>query len=121
MQLILEKGSEPIDCDGLGWIEGEVKKLSNLSLRVPHLGWNDVKVLNDKYYEGINDFNFYFIHSYHTILKNTSEIDSTVNYGLDIVASIQKENIFATQFHPEKSQNSGLSLLKNFFTNNVKE
>jgi imidazole glycerol-phosphate synthase subunit HisH len=121
MQLIMEKGSEPSDCEGLGWIKGEVVKISNLNLRVPHLGWNNVKVLNSKYYENISDMNFYFIHSYHAILKNIREIDSTVFYGSDIVASIQKENIFATQFHPEKSQKSGLTLLKTFFENNVKK
>ena len=114
MQLILEKGSEPTECDGLGWIEGEVKKISNVNLRIPHLGWNDIKVINENYYQNIHDLNFYFIHSYHTVLKNKSEIDSIVNYGSDMVSSIQKENIFATQFHPEKSQNSGLTLIKNF-------
>lgn len=118
MQLIMEKGYEPIECKGLNWIEGEVKKISNQNLRVPHLGWNDLKVLNSKYYENSRDLNFYFIHSYHAILKNSFDIAATVNYGFDMVASIQKGNIFATQFHPEKSQNSGLSLLKTFFEYN---
>ena len=121
MQLILEKGSEPEECEGLGWIEGEVKKISNVNLSIPHLGWNDIKVINENYYQNIHDLNFYFIHSYQAILKNKSEIDSIVNYGSDIVSSLQKENIFATQFHPEKSQNSGLTLMKNFFEKNVKE
>jgi imidazole glycerol-phosphate synthase subunit HisH len=121
MQLIFEKGSEPIECEGLGWIEGEVKKISNENLRIPHLGWNDINVINKNYYQNIHDLNFYFIHSYQAVLKNKSEIDSIVNYGSDIVSSLQKENIFATQFHPEKSQISGLTLMKNFFQKNVKE
>ena len=115
MQLIFEKGSEPHECDGLGWIKGEVKKLDIDGLKIPHMGWNDIEVQNNKFYSKINNFDFYFIHSYHVLPTFKSEIVATVNYGIDIVASIQKDNIFATQFHPEKSQQSGLCLLKEFF------
>jgi len=115
MQLIFEKGSEPHECDGLGWIKGEVKKLDLDGLKIPHMGWNDIEVQNNKFYSKINNFDFYFIHSYHVLPTFKSEIAATVNYGIDIVASIQKDNIFATQFHPEKSQQSGLCLLKEFF------
>jgi len=115
MQLIFEKGSEPHECDGLGWIKGEVKKLDIDGLKIPHMGWNDIEVQNNKFYSKINNFDFYFIHSYHVLPTFKSEIAATVNYGIDIVASIQKDNIFATQFHPEKSQQSGLCLLKEFF------
>jgi len=104
MQLIFEKGSEPHECDGLGWIKGEVKKLDIDGLKIPHMGWNDIEVQNNKFYSKINNFDFYFIHSYHVLPTFKSEIAATVNYGIDIVASIQKDNIFATQFHPEKSQ-----------------
>ena len=117
MQLIFEKGSEPHECDGLGWIKGEVKKLDLDGLKIPHMGWNDIEVQNNKFYSKINNFDFYFIHSYHVLPTFKSEIAATVNYGIDIVASIQKDNIFATQFHPEKSQQSGLCLLKEFFQN----
>ena len=115
MQLIFEKGSEPRECDGLGWIKGEVKKLDLDGLKIPHMGWNDIEVQNNEFYSKINNFDFYFIHSYHVLPTFKSEIAATVNYGIDIVASIQKDNIFATQFHPEKSQQSGLCLLKEFF------
>lgn len=115
MQLIFEKGSEPHECDGLGWIKGEVKKLDLDGLKIPHMGWNDIEVQNNKFYSKINNFDFYFIHSYHVLPTFKSEIAATVNYGIDIVASIQKDNIFATQFHPEKSQQSGLCILKDFF------
>ena len=115
MQLIFEKGNEPHECDGLGWIKGEVKKLDLDGLKIPHMGWNDIEVQNNKFYSKINNFDFYFIHSYHVLPTFKSEIVATVNYGIDIVASIQKDNIFATQFHPEKSQQSGLCLLKEFF------
>ncbi|MDA9929488.1 imidazole glycerol phosphate synthase subunit HisH [Flavobacteriaceae bacterium] len=115
MQLIFEKGSEPRECDGLGWIKGEVKKLDLDGLKIPHMGWNDIEVQNNEFYSKINNFDFYFIHSYHVLPTFKSEIAATVNYGIDIVASIHKDNIFATQFHPEKSQQSGLCLLKEFF------
>jgi len=115
MQLIFEKGNEPYKCDGLGWIKGEVKKLDLYGLKIPHMGWNDIEVHNNKYYGKNNNIDFYFIHSYHVLPNFKSEIAATVNYGIDIVASIQKDNIFATQFHPEKSQQSGLCLLKEFF------
>jgi imidazole glycerol-phosphate synthase subunit HisH len=115
MHLIFEKGNEPYECDGLGWVKGEVKKLDLDGLKIPHMGWNDIEVQNNKYYSKNNNFDFYFIHSYHVLPTFKSEIAATVNYGIDIVASIQKGNIFATQFHPEKSQQSGLCLLKEFF------
>jgi glutamine amidotransferase len=119
MQLIMEYGSEPYECKGLGWVEGEVKLLELLNLNIPHMGWNNIQVLNNKYYKNIENSDFYFIHSYHVEPTNDQDIAATVNYGFDIVASVQKHNIFATQFHPEKSQASGLSLLKTFFESNA--
>ena len=119
MQLIMEYGSEPYECKGLGWVEGEVKLLELLNLNIPHMGWNNIQVLNNKYYKNIENSDFYFIHSYHVETTNDQDIAATVNYGFDVVASIQKDNIFATQFHPEKSQAAGLSLLKTFFELNA--
>jgi len=119
MQLIMASGNEPYVCKGLGWIEGEVKKLELLDLNIPHMGWNNISVLNNKYYYNLENSDFYFIHSYHVKTSNHHDIAATVNYGFDIVASVQKNNIFATQFHPEKSQAAGLSLLKTFFDLNA--
>jgi glutamine amidotransferase len=119
MQLIMEVGNEPYECKGLGWIEGEVIKLELLDLNIPHMGWNNIQVLNNKYYNNLNGSDFYFIHSYHVKTSNDQDIAAIVNYGFDIVASVQKDNIFATQFHPEKSQAAGLSLLKTFFELNA--
>ena len=115
MQLIMEKGSEPTECDGLGWIKGSVNKFNNLNLTIPHMGWNNVEVLNNKYFNNLQQKDFYFVHSYHVSPENLSDISSTVFYGKNIVSSITKNNIFATQFHPEKSQKDGLQLLQNFF------
>ncbi|WP_309640422.1 imidazole glycerol phosphate synthase subunit HisH [Flavobacterium sp.] len=115
MQLIMEKGMEPTECKGLGWVQGEVLKFDLEDLSVPHMGWNNISVLNPTYYGAENTSDFYFIHSFHVVPKYQQDIAATVNYGFDVVASIQKNNIFATQFHPEKSQTSGLALLKTFF------
>lgn len=119
MQLIMEKGIEPFECKGLGWIQGSVVKFELEDLNVPHMGWNNIKVLNDAYFKECQADDYYFIHSYHVVPKNMEDIAATVSYGFDVVASIQKGNIFATQFHPEKSQNAGLSLLKTYFEINA--
>ena len=119
MQLIMERGNEPYECKGLGWVEGEVKKFELLDLNIPHMGWNNIQVLNNTYYNKLENSDFYFIHSYHVKTTNDQDIAAKVNYGFDVVASIQKDNIFATQFHPEKSQNNGLTLLKSFFELNA--
>lgn len=119
MQLIMQKGTEPYECSGLGWIEGEVKKFNLSNISIPHMGWNNIDVLNDTYFNKFTSNDFYFIHSYHVEVSNIKHIAATVNYGQDVVASIQKDNIFATQFHPEKSQNNGLTLLKTFFELNA--
>ena len=79
------------------------------------MGWNSLKILDSKILnkKDINDV--YFIHTYHAIPEDSNVISATVVYGEDVVASVQKDNIFATQFHPEKSQTAGLSILKNYF------
>jgi len=116
MQLIFEKGYEPVLTEGLGWIKGEVKKIVSKSLRVPHLGWNNVSFSPNSFDDNI-DSNYYFIHSYHAIPDNINLIDSYFVYGEKMVASVKSDNIYATQFHPEKSQEAGLNLLKKFFCN----
>ena len=117
MQLIAEFGNEPEKCQGLGWIKGEVKKMESQHLRIPHMGWNNIDIINETYFNGILSKDFYFIHSFHFDVTNIKEVSSFVNYGDKLVSSIQYENIFATQFHPEKSQESGLQLLRNYFLN----
>ncbi len=116
MQLIMEEGSEPEITKGLGWISGNVIRFQFDNLPIPHMGWNSVTVKNNTYFDNLDQSDFYFVHSYHVDAFDKNVIAATVNYGFDVVASIQKENIFATQFHPEKSQKSGLELLKNYFS-----
>ena len=114
MQLIFSEGTEPVDCAGLGWLEGKVIKFRDIDLRIPHMGWNSLNVVNDTFMRGHSNEDVYFIHTYHVVPKDLSVVAATTNYGFDVVASVQKENIFATQFHPEKSQVVGLSILEKF-------
>jgi glutamine amidotransferase len=114
MQLLFEVGYEPVQNEGLGWLKGSVEKLK-VNLPVPHIGWNNLTVRNCSFYDGIKDYNFYFIHSYHVVPNDNQDIVATTEYGSEIIASVKHHNIFATQFHPEKSQDSGLKLLENYF------
>jgi len=115
MQLLLERGSEPTNCRGLGWIKGSVNKIENREAPVPHLGWNRVYPSNDTMSSDSIDHNYYFIHSYHVTLEDDMDDISLVDYEFPMVASFRKDNIYATQFHPEKSQRAGLELLKKYF------
>ncbi len=119
MQLIFERGDEPFPTKGLGWIKGEVKKIEPKGLIIPHLGWNNITYNLEKGFKDSLENNFYFIHSYHAKPKDFSCVNSYFDYGGPLVGSIKKDNIFATQFHPEKSQNSGLILLKKYFKGNA--
>ena len=116
MQLIMERGYEPTETKGLGWIKGEVIPIENPKLPLPHLGWNNI--YSDDVKIDTIDNNFFFIHSYQVVSKEPLET-TFVDYGFPILASLKKDNIFATQFHPEKSQNAGLDLLNNFFTSHA--
>jgi len=114
MQLIATLGNEPYKVKGLGWIDGEVVKIEpHQKLRVPHLGWNNVTVENKKeFYQEFEGLDYYFIHSYHFKPTNFENVVLTVHYDTQLAAALQKDNIYAMQFHPEKSQEAGMKLLK---------
>jgi imidazole glycerol-phosphate synthase subunit HisH len=118
MQLFATRGHEEETTKGLNWIPGEVNKLDlgTLNLKIPHMGWNELKLENNsKVFKDINKNNHaYFIHSYEFIPKDKKVISLTTNYGKDVMAAVSLENIFGSQFHPEKSQTTGISILKNF-------
>ena len=118
MQLFSSFGEEDGGSEGLGWVKGKVKKinLKDLSLKLPHMGWNNVQISSkSKLLYGIdNDSHFYFVHSYSFDVDQKKYVSATTNYSIEIVSAIEKDNIFGTQFHPEKSQTNGLKLLKNF-------
>lgn len=118
MQMLAEKGYEGGEHQGLGLIKGVVQKLEAQSrgLRVPHVGWDDItyKKGGSLFCQISDHADFYFVHSYYLVCDDITDILATCLYGLEFVVAIQHENIFATQFHPEKSQENGLRVLMNF-------
>ena len=117
MQILANYGYEMGKHEGLGFIKGDVKNLKDLGckLQIPHVGWNHVKFKKNKITKNIlQNSDFYFTHSFAFCNSIKEEIIGTSNYDCEIAALINKENIFGTQFHPEKSSKSGKLLLKNF-------
>jgi imidazole glycerol-phosphate synthase subunit HisH len=118
MQLFATTGYEEEKTTGLNWIPGEVIKLNlGLSkLKIPHMGWNELKIDNvsNVFRNVINKDHAYFIHSYEFIPEDKKNISITTNYGKDVIAAVSFENIYGSQFHPEKSQNTGIKILSNF-------
>jgi glutamine amidotransferase len=118
MQLFAKIGYESKETKGFGWIDGIVKKINNINktLKLPHMGWNQIEYKKDfSLFSGIeNQSHMYFVHSYEFLTKQKDYVVATTNYGNSIIAAVTKDNIFGTQFHPEKSQKNGLKLLENF-------
>ena len=118
MQLFATKGYEEEETSGLNWIPGEVVKLdlSPTNLKIPHMGWNELKIENNSqvFKDVVNKNHAYFIHSYEFIPKDKKNVSITTNYGKDVIAAVSLENIFGSQFHPEKSDKTGLNIIKNF-------
>tara|TARA_B100000029_G_scaffold51006_1_gene46408 strand:- start:1606 stop:2226 length:621 start_codon:yes stop_codon:yes gene_type:complete len=115
MQLLATEGKEKGNYKGLGWIKGKVVKIKkNKKIKIPHMGWNTVKVISKHPIINKKKFESYFVHSYNFICKNKENVLATCNYSQNITAIIGRENIIGTQFHPEKSQKSGLEFLKKF-------
>ena len=118
MQLLSEK-SEEGSLEGLGWIESETVRFefsNNESLKVPHMGWNTVTIKKDSclFKEMYEEPRYYFVHSYYVKCRNSDNILTTTEYGLEFCSSVIKDNIMGVQFHPEKSHKFGMKLLKNF-------
>ncbi|MFW9990210.1 MAG: imidazole glycerol phosphate synthase subunit HisH [Candidatus Odinarchaeota archaeon] len=114
MQLFADISYEDGETEGFGWLNGKVYKIEGKDLRVPHIGWNEVKPLNTPIFDNIRYFSFYYMHSYHLIPEDRSVVIAVTQYGdLELVAAVKKENIIGVQFHPEKSQGDGLRLFKN--------
>jgi len=120
LQMFADVGYEEIETKGLGWITGRVSKIDNQNgkFKLPHIGWNELNIVKDsRIFKDIKDkSHMYFVHSYEFIPKDKDVISSTTNYSSNIVCSIEKENIFGAQFHPEKSDKIGLKLIENFLT-----
>lgn len=118
MQVMSRIGYEGGSFAGLGWFDAEVIKLhpTDKALRVPHVGWTDVSYNHaSPLFSGLNDHaDFYFVHSYYVKCSQAEDVDASYDFSFNVTASIRKNNIFGTQFHPEKSQEHGLKLLENF-------
>lgn len=116
MQLLAETGTEHGTFKGLGWISGSVTKLDGKEVRVPHIGWNDVELTarSGLFSDVESGKDYYFVHSYAVRPTDDSCVTGWCHHGETFAASLQVNNIFATQFHPEKSQKNGLKLLENF-------
>ena len=120
LQMFADVGYEETETKGLGWISGKVLKIDNQNgkFKLPHIGWNQINIVkNSKIFQNIeNNSHMYFVHSYEFIPNDKNVISATTHYSSNIVCSIEKENIFGTQFHPEKSDKVGLRIINNFIS-----
>ena len=118
LQMFADVGYEETETKGLGWISGKVSKIDNQNgkFKLPHIGWNQINILKEsKIFKNIeNNSHMYFVHSYEFIPNDKNVISATTDYSSNIVCSVEKENIFGTQFHPEKSDKMGLKIINNF-------
>ena len=117
-QMFADVGYEESETKGLGWISGKVSKIENQNgkYKLPHIGWNQINIVKDsKIFKDVeNNSHMYFVHSYEFIPENINVISATTDYSSKIVCSIEKDNIFGTQFHPEKSDKIGLKIIDNY-------
>ena len=118
LQMFADIGYEETETKGLGWISGKVSKIDNQNgkFKLPHIGWNEINIIkNSKIFNNIeNKSHMYFVHSYEFVPEDKNVISATTDYSSNIVCSVEKENIFGTQFHPEKSDKIGLKIIDNF-------
>ncbi|MDB9937208.1 imidazole glycerol phosphate synthase subunit HisH [Candidatus Pelagibacter sp.] len=118
LQMFADIGYEESETKGLGWISGKVSKIDNKQgkFKLPHIGWNEINIVKkSEIYKDIeNKSHMYFVHSYEFIPEDKNVISATTDYSSKIVCSVEKENLFGAQFHPEKSDKIGLQIIKNF-------
>lgn len=117
LQLLFERSDEASGVEGLGILKGEVLKIPAAEgLKIPHMGWNSLQLKhNGKLFQNLGAETYvYFVHSYYLKAEDPSIVKATTEYGVSIDASVEQENVFACQFHPEKSSDAGLQILKNF-------
>ena len=115
LQILFDGSEESPGVRGLGIFKGMIKRINAPQLKIPHMGWNSISFRNLSIFDNINDKSyFYFVHSYHAAPEDKNLIVATTDYGEILTAAISRDNIYATQFHPEKSGDVGLQLLQNF-------
>jgi len=120
LQMFADVGYEETETKGLSWISGKVSKINNQNgkYKLPHIGWNEVNIVKDsKIFKNIeNNSHMYFVHSYEFIPNDKNVISATTDYSSNHVCAVEEENIFGTQFHPEKSDKTGLKIIENFIS-----
>ncbi len=117
LQLLFEKSDESVGVEGLGILEGEICKIPESDgVKIPHMGWNSLHLQNDgRLFCGLPEDSYvYFVHSFYLKARDESIVKATTEYSTCIHASVEKDNVFACQFHPEKSSDVGLKILRNF-------
>ena len=118
LQMFADVGYEEAETKGLGWIPGKVSKIDNQNgkFKLPHIGWNEIDIRKEsKIFKDIkNKSHMYFVHSYEFKPIDRSVISATTDYSSKIVCSVERDNLFGTQFHPEKSDKTGLKIIDNF-------
>ena len=118
LQMFANIGYEEKETEGLGWIPGKVSKIDNQKgkYKLPHIGWNQINIVKEsKIFKDIKDkSHMYFVHSYEFVPTDKNSISATTDYSSKHVCAVEKENIFGTQFHPEKSDKAGLKIINNF-------
>ena len=118
LQMFADTGYEEIETKGLGWISGKVTKIDNQNgkYKLPHIGWNEINILKDsRIFKDIKDkSHMYFVHSYEFVPNDKNTVSATTDYSSNHVCAVEKDNIFGTQFHPEKSDKIGLKIIDNF-------
>lgn len=115
MQLLFDRSFEDGEHKGLSLVPGEAVRFDVKDLKVPHIGWNTVRVVKETpLFKGAEDLCFYFVHSYHAASVAPDCVETVCEYGYEFVSSVNRDNVFGVQFHPEKSGDAGLELLKNF-------
>lgn len=117
LQLLFEESEESPGVQGLGIFKGKIKIFpNNMGIKIPHIGWNSLSIKqSDTLFKGILENSYvYFVHSYYLQAEDENDIATVTNYGIDFHSAVGKNNVFATQFHPEKSGDVGLQILRNF-------
>ena len=118
LQMFADVGYEETETKGLGWVAGKVSKIDNQNgkFKLPHIGWNQINIVKDsKIFQNIeNNSHMYFVHSYEFVPNDKDVVSATTDYSSNIVCSVEKENIFGTQFHPETSDKTGLKIIDSF-------
>ena len=118
LQMFADIGYEEAETKGLGWIAGKVSKIENQNgkFKLPHIGWNEINIQKESkiFKDIVNKSHMYFVHSYEFVPEDKSVISATTDYSSKIVCAVEKDNLFGTQFHPEKSDKIGLKIIENF-------